>query len=131
MRLNQTDTTIGAKYDAIRQYEGNGDRTGFSCFGLFGHAIYNGAYPISRAYWYIAQFRELLKDYIFIGTKKYENDEKVMIYCFRKKNEDKGAYVVYYNDYTNNGRPNVEIDIPLIANSATLHTQYIPSIPNP
>ncbi len=126
-----TDTTIGAKYDAIRQYEGNGDRTGFSCFGLFGHAIYNGAYPISRAYWYIAQFRELLKDYIFIGTKKYENDEKVMIYCFRKKNEDKGAYVVYYNDYTNNGRPNVEIDIPLIANSATLHTQYIPSIPNP
>ena len=75
-----TDNTPSAKYNAIQQYEGTGGRGGFNCFGLFGSPLVNGAYPISRSYWYIAQFRKLLKDYIFLGTKKYNNNEKVMIY---------------------------------------------------
>ena len=126
-----SDNTIGAKYNAIQQYEASGDRGGFNCFGLFGHPLLNGAYPISRSYWYIAQFRYLLKDYVFLGTKKYDQDDKVLIYVFRKKDEDKGAYVVYYNDDTNNGLENVTLDIPESATTATLHTQYIPKLPDP
>ena len=126
-----SDNTIGAKYNAIQQYEASRDRGGFNCFGLFGHPLLNGAYPISRSYWYIAQFRYLLKDYVFLGTKKYDQDDKVLIYVFRKKDEDKGAYVVYYNDDTNNGLENVTLDIPESATTATLHTQYIPKLPDP
>ena len=123
-----TDNTPNAKYNAIQQYEGTGGRGGFYCFGLFGNTLANGAYPISRSYWYIAQFRKLLKDYIFLGTKKYNADEKVMIYCFRKKNEEKGAYVIYYNDDQNNGIANVQLELPQNAITATLHTQYIPKL---
>lgn len=125
------DNTPSAKYNAIQQYEGTGGRGGFNCFGLFGHPLFNGAYPISRSYWYIAQFRTLLKDYIFLGIKKYDYGEKVMIYCFRKKNEEKGAYVVYYNDDQNNGIANVQLELPQNTTIATLHTQYIPKLPDP
>lgn len=72
--------------------------------GMFGNILANGGYPISRAYWYAATMRYRLKDYIHVG-RKYLDDSKIMIFCFKKVNEDKGAYVVWYNDRINTALP--------------------------
>jgi len=37
--------------------------------GLFGNILGNGAYPITQAYWWVATYRNVLKDYVFTGFK--------------------------------------------------------------
>lgn len=44
-------------------------RGGFATTGLFGQLLGNGAYPITRAYWWIATFRNRLKGYVYTGMR--------------------------------------------------------------
>jgi len=124
------DLTPGKRYDYIEQFETVYDRGGFSCMGMFGTLLSNGAYPISRAYWHIATMRNRLKDYIYTG-RKYMDNNKIMIFCFKKLNEDKGAYVVWYNDIENTGVANVEITVPEGVTAVKKVTTYVPEIPSP
>jgi len=98
-----TDTTIGAKVDAIEQYECPYSRGGFAAMGIFGNLLTNGAYPITQSYWWISTFRNRLKDYVFTGYKNHSSDSKIIIACFKHSTLNKGAYVVYYNDSINTG----------------------------
>lgn len=125
-----TDNTPGAKYAAIQRYEHTFARGGFASMGMFGNILANGGYPISRGYWYVATMRYRLKDYIYAG-RKYLDDSKIMIFCFKKVNEDKGAYVVWYNDRINTGVANVEIPLPAGISKVTHVTNYVPDIANP
>ncbi len=127
---NLTDNTPGAKYAAIEQYETPYDRGGFATTGIFGNILTNGAYPVTNAYWWIATFRSRVKGYIFTGMK-YLADPKIVIACFKKLEEDKGAYVVYYNDSVNTGVENVSIPVPEPATSVTRVDVYLPRIPDP
>ncbi len=126
-----TDPTPGAKDTAIRAYEHGEARGGFACMGLFGNILSNGAFPISRAYWWVATMRNRLKGYVYTGRKYIGTDEKVMVYCFKKENEDKGAYVVYYNDSQNTGAANVEIPVPEGVAQVRRVTTHVPEIANP
>lgn len=124
------DETPGAKVAAIESYECQYDRGGFATTGLFGQMLTNGAYPITRAYWWVATMRSRLKDYVYTGAK-YVTDTKVVIACFKKKEEDKGAYVVYYDDSTNSGVAGVEISVPDSVTNVRKVSVYVPEIPNP
>lgn len=121
----------GSKTDYIKKYEVKYSRPSFSTLGLFGNLLINGGYPITRAYWWIATFRNRLEDYEYIGTKISEKDDKIMIFCFRKKNENKGAYVIYYDDSRNMGIPNVSVSIPEEAKDVVAIEMYIPELPDP
>lgn len=125
-----TDTTPGAKYDAIEKFEHSYARGSFSAMGLFGNILANGGYPISRAYWYVATFRNRLKGYVYTG-RKYLDDTKIMVFCFKKTGEDKGCYVVWYNDRINTGSANVDIPLPEGVKKVTNVTVYVPDIQNP
>lgn len=115
----------------------------FSGMGLFGIPIYNGGYPISRAFWFIKTFKERFTGYIFMGFKKPAdvNDSRVVIACFKKKdNSGKGAYVVYYlnpnecssdSGLLNRGRAAVQIALPKGVTQVTHVKTYVPQIPNP
>lgn len=127
---DEASTAPGAKYAAIEKYEVSYARGSFSCMGLFGNILSNGAYPISRAYWWVATMRNRLKGYVYTG-RKYMDDDKIMIYCFKKVGEDKGAYVTYYNDRQNTGVAGVEIPVPDGVASVEHVTIYVPELPNP
>lgn len=120
----------GAKYTAIEPFETQYSRGGFAAMGLFGSFLSNGAYPISNAYWYVATMRNRLKGYIYIG-QQVKSDEKIIVYCFKKKGEDKAAYVVYYNDNQNTGVKDVSLDFPEGVTKVTKVNVYLPTIPNP
>ena len=125
------DGEPGEKVTAVEKYVTQVDKSGFSSFGLFGGYLVNGGYPISRSFWYIALFRNLLGDCEFLGKLEYTPDPKVMIYAFKKKNEEKGFYVVYYNDNQNNGLANVQIELPSQNTTANIYKEYIPKLVNP
>lgn len=125
------DMTPGAKAEAIKAYEHSYARGGFSLTGLFGPILGCGAFPISRSYWWIATFRNRLKGYICIGRKYLDMDERIMVYCFRKPNEEKGAYVIYLNDNQNTGIPNVPIPVPEGVQNVTNVTVYMPDLVSP
>lgn len=125
----------GARYDAMSQYEPTTEQTDDNGLGFFGSFTENGGYPISRAFWYIATFRNRLKGYIYTGMLDTGNDE-IHIYCFKKPNEQKGAYVVYHaipsdSAEYNTGAANVQIPVPSSVESATAISYYIPKIQNP
>lgn len=126
-----TDTTPGAKVNAIQQYEVPFGRGGFSAMGLFGTFLGNGAYPISRAFWWVATMRNTLKDYVYIGKKAHSSSDKIIILCFRKKNEAKGAYAIYYNDYVNTGLENIYINVPDGITEVKKITTYVPNTIDP
>ena len=88
------DPTPGAKAEAIKAYELSYDRGGFATTGLFGQILTNGAYPITRAYWWIATMRTRLKGYVYTGMKYMDSDSRIVVACFKKQGEDKGAYAV-------------------------------------
>lgn len=125
------DTTPGAKYAAIEPYEVGYGRGSFSSMGLFGNILSNGGYPISRAYWFVATMRNRLKGYVYTGRKYIDADDKIMVYCFKKVGEDKGAYCIYYNDTENTGVAGVEIPVPEGVTQVTRVTVYVPEIANP
>ncbi|OJV37017.1 MAG: hypothetical protein BGO29_02610 [Bacteroidales bacterium 36-12] len=125
------DTTPGAKAAAIKAYEHSYPRGGFALTGLFGPLLNCGAFPISRAYWWIATFRNRLKGYVYTGNKYIDSDERIMVYCFRKPNENKGAYVVYLNDSQNTGVPNVEIPLPSSVTTVKKVTVFVPELVSP
>ena len=126
-----TDTTPGAKAEAIRRHEHSYARGGFATTGLFGQILGNGAYPITRSYWWVATMRNRLKGYIYTGMKYINTDERIVVACFKKQDEDKGAYVVYLNDNRNTGIAGVEIPVPEGVGSVRHVTVHIPDIPNP
>ena len=126
-----TDTTPGAKAAAIKKYEHSFDRGGFATTGLFGQILTNGAYPITRAYWWIATMRTRLKGYVYTGMKYIDTDERIVVACFKKQGEDKGAYAVYLNDNRNTGVAGVEIPVPADVDSVRHVTVYVPDIPDP
>ena len=127
-----TDNTPGAKIANISQYETTAGRGGFATTGLFGPLLSCGGYPITRSYWYVATFRNRLKDYVFTGFKyKDDIDSKIIIACFKHISEEKGAYVVYYNDSVNTGATNIEIELPLGTTVVKKVETYVPEIPNP
>jgi hypothetical protein len=100
--------------------------------GIFGSFLDNGAFPITRSYWYIATFRNTLKDYYFIGWHKLDTDSKIKIACFKKKgDESKGAYVIYYDTSDNDGVHNVEIPVPSNVDKVTHVTTYVPELVDP
>lgn len=121
----------GAKVEAIKKYETTYDRGGFATTGIFGQLLGNGGYPISRAYWWIATMRNTLKGYLFTGFKKLSVDSRIIVACFRKEGEDKGAYVVYLNDTKNTGVRDVTIPLPNGVTTVTKVTTWVPDIPNP
>lgn len=125
------DTTPGAKAAAIKAFEHGFDRGGFATTGLFGQILTNGAYPITRAYWWIATFRNRLKGYVYTGMKYIGGDERIVVACFKKQGEDKGAYAVYLNDNKNTGVEGVEIPVPSGVDLVKHVTVYVPNIPNP
>lgn len=125
-----TDNTPGIKAQQIKPHEVPWERGGFSGMGLFGKFIQNGGYPISRAFWPIQMFRRRLKDYKMIG-RKYLSDSKIIVYCFKKDNEDKGAYVIYYNDKINTGAANISIPLPSGISQVKKIKRYIPKLPDP
>lgn len=127
-----TDETPGAKYEAIKPYEADGWRSGFNTTGLFANNFYNGGYPITNGTWWVMTFRNRLKDYIYTGMKKLPGiDEKVTIACFKHKDLDKGAYMIWYEDSQNTGAPNVSIPIPEGITNVTNVSVYIPKITDP
>lgn len=126
------DTTPGAKTEAVKAYEATAPRSAFDTTGLFGNILDNGAYPITRAYWWVATMRTRLKGYVFTGFKSVGQDARIVVACFKKKDGDgKGAYVVYLNDSRNTGVAGVEIPLPEGVSSYTRVTTYVPEIPNP
>lgn len=125
------DTSPGARYAAIEAYEVGYNRTSFSAMGLFGNILSNGAYPISRAYWWVATMRNRLRGYVYTGRKYVDTDDKIMIYCFKKVGEDKGAYCVYYNDTENTGVAGAEIPVPECVTLVTRVTTHVPEIASP
>ncbi len=125
------DPTPGAKAEAIKAYEHSYDRGGFATTGLFGQILTNGAYPITRAYWWIATMRTRLKGYVYTGMKYMDSDSRIVVACFKKQGEDKGAYAVYLNDDRNTGVAGVEIPVPDGVASYKHVTVYVPDIPNP
>ena len=128
---NLTDNTPGAKAEAIKKFECGYGRGGFSAFGIFGSFLTNGGYPITGLYWWISVFRYRLKDYIYIGSKTHSDSDKIKIACFKHKTEEKGAYVIYYNDSQNTGITNVTIDVPSSNDTVQKVTVNIPKIINP
>lgn len=124
------DITPGARYAAIERHEVGYNRTGFSSMGLFGNILSNGAYPISRAYWWVATMRNRLRGYVYTG-RKYVGDDRVMVYCFRHKTGDRGAYCVYYNDTVNTGVAGVEIPLPGGVTRVSRVTTHVPRIADP
>lgn len=125
------DNTPGAKYSAIEPHEVGYNRTSFSAMGLFGNILSNGGFPISRAYWWVATMRNRLKGYVYTGRKYMDADDRIMIYCFKKVGEDKGAYCIYYNGTENTGVAGVEIPVPENVTLVTRVTAYVPEIANP
>ena len=126
-----TDDSPGAKVEAIKAHECTYPRGGFATTGLFGQLLGNGGYPITRAYWWIATFRNRLKGYVYTGMRYIDTDDRIVVACFKKKDGNKGAYVVYYNDSRNTGVEGVEIPVPPGVSSYTRVTVYVPEIPNP
>jgi len=125
------NTTPGAKVTYAENWESEFERGGFATTGLFGNILYNGAYPITRSYWWVATMREKLKGYIFLGTKTIATDSRIVVACFKKQNEDKGAYIVYLNDNQNTGIQNINIPLPDGVTNYDRVTVYVPEIPNP
>lgn len=123
------DETPGAKCNAVKIHECTFPRGGFATTGLFGALLVNGGYPITRAYWWVATFRNRLKGYIYTGMKYVDTDNRIVVACF--KNGNKGAYVVYLNDNKNTGVPGVEIPVPDGVTSVTHVSTYIPRLYNP
>lgn len=121
----------GAKCEAIKKHMKNIDATGFTAFGLFGSFLNNGCYPISNTFWWVATFRNRLKGYIYTGQKYLDTDSRIIVMCFRKLNEEKGAYIIYLNDSVNTGVPNVRIPLPEGLSQVVKVTTYVPTIPNP
>lgn len=126
-----TDQAPGAKVEAIKKYMHGYDRGGFATTGIFNSLLWCGGYPITRSFWYIATFRNRLKGYVYTGQKYLDTDSRIIVMCFRKKGEDKGAYVIYLNDDQNTGVPNVKVPLPDGSSSVTRVTTYCPEIPNP
>ncbi|WP_343566337.1 fibronectin type III domain-containing protein [Sphingobacterium sp.] len=126
-----SDTTPGAKATYIKQFEHQFERGGFASLGLFGQMLGNGAYPITNSYWWTATMRNALKGYVFYGKKKIASDSKIEVLAFRKPGEEKGAYVVYYNDMVNTGVTDVVLSIPDAAENVEKVSVYLPQIPNP
>lgn len=125
------DMTPGARVEAIKAHECTYPRGDFATTGLFGQLLGNGGYPITRAYWWIATFRNRLKGYVYTGMRYIDTDNRIVVACFKKKDEDKGAYVVYLNDNQNMGVEGVEIPVPAGVLSYEHVTVYVPEIPNP
>ncbi|NCB96196.1 MAG: hypothetical protein EOM35_07070 [Negativicutes bacterium] len=98
---------------------------------MFGQYMCQGGYPISRAYWHVALFRSALKDYIYVGKVKHNNDSKVEVHGFKKLNSTKSTYLIYYNDSTNNGVVDAQFEVPIHNNVVTLKTVYTPKLTNP
>ncbi len=121
----------GAKCEAIKKHMKNIDATGFTAFGLFGSFLTNGCYPICNTFWWVATFRNRLKGYIYTGQKYLDTDSRIIVMCFRKLNEEKGAYIIYLNDSVNTGVPNVRIPLPERLSQVVKVTTYVPAIPNP
>lgn len=124
------ETTPGAKFAAVPPSTNN-DRTGFACFGFFGHYLSNGAYPISRALWFVTLFRSRLKDHYYVGRLKHAMNDRIMIYAFKHKTENRGCYAVYYNDEVNTGLPGVPIRVPVGNAQVDVYREYIPEVPDP
>lgn len=131
--FKETSTAPNAKYDAmiLNNYQTTGDRNTFETTGLFGSDMASGCYPITISYWYVATFRNRLKGYVFTGFKEYPGDSRVVIACFRKINEEKGAYVIYLNDKENDAVINANIPVPSTITSVKKVSVYLPSIPDP
>jgi hypothetical protein len=125
------DTTPGAKVAAVATYECAYGRGGFATTGLFGNILANGAYPITRAYWWVATMRNRLKGYIYTGMKYKDSDSRIIIACFKKVTEEKGAYAVYFNNNGNSGIKGVSLTFPDGVSSVTHVTTYVPEIFNP
>lgn len=126
-----SDTTPGAKAAYIKQFEHQFERGGFASLGLFGQMLGNGAYPITNAYWWTATMRNTLKGYVYYGKKKIASDSKIEVLAFRKPGEEKGAYVVYYNDMINTGVTDVVLSIPDSAPNVQKVSVYLPQLRNP
>lgn len=56
---------------------------------------------------------------------------RIVVACFKKQGEDKGAYAVYLNDNKNTGVEGVEIPVPSGVDLVKHVTVYVPNIPNP
>lgn len=125
------ETAPGAKAAAIKAFEHSYARGGFATTGLFGRFLENGCYPVTRAYWWTATMRNRLKGYVFTGMKYVATDSRIVVACFRKQNEEKGAYVVYLNDSQNTGVAGVGIPVPDGVAYVRHVTTYIPDIANP
>jgi len=127
-----TSTTPGAKVAAVAPYVINYTRSQFSGMGIFGNFLDNGAFPITRSYWYLATFRNTLKNYYFVGYKSISSDSKIIIACFKKKDDDtKGAYVIYYNTAYNLEVHNISVPVPSNVTSVTHVTTYVPDLIDP
>ena len=126
-----TDDTPGARVEAIKAHECTYPRGGFATTGLFGQLLGNGAYPITRAYWWIATFRNRLKGYVYTGMRHVDTDSRIVIACFKERDGDRGAYVVYLNDSQNTGVEGVGIPVPAGVSSYGHVTVHVPEIPNP
>lgn len=126
-----TDDTPGARVEAIKAHECTYPRGGFATTGLFGQLLGNGAYPITRAYWWIATFRNRLKGYVYTGMRHVDTDSRIVIACFKERDGDRGAYVVYLNDSQNTGVEGVGIPVPAGVSSYRHVTVHVPEIPNP
>ncbi len=68
---------------------------------------------------------------LFYTGRKYLADERICVACFRKKNEDKGAYVVWMNTDENNGISDAEIPLPDNVSSFIKVETWIPELPSP
>lgn len=125
------DMTPGARAEAIKAHECTYPRGGFATTGLFGQLLGNGGYPVTRAYWWVATFRNRLKGYVYTGMRYMDTDDRIVVACFKKRDEDKGAYVIYLNDSQNTGVEGVEIPVPAGVPSYRHVTVHVPEIPNP
>lgn len=126
-----TNTTPGAKVEAIKPYMVKWGRGGFASMGLFGAILANGGYPIMRGTWHLMTFRNRLKDYYFTGVRKVVDKSDLRIACFSHKEENKSAIVIYRIGNTNSCYTNVYIDVPEGTSKVELVKRYIPKLPDP
>lgn len=60
-----------------------------------------------------------------------DTDSRIVIACFKERDGDRGAYVVYLNDSQNTGVEGVGIPVPAGVSSYRHVTVHVPEIPNP